>query len=82
MKMGDEISEKAYRGKLKDVRDAVKAAKMLMRSEEESVRLQAIDLFIQLSELELALVQALSEEPETRTRDDRNPLARRTRLGR
>jgi hypothetical protein len=55
-----------------------------MRSEEESVRLQAIDIFIQLSEFELALVQALSEEPETRARveEDRNPLVRRARLGR
>jgi hypothetical protein len=83
VKTGDE-TEKAYREKLKDVRGIVKAAKVLMRSEEESVRLQAIDIFIQLSEFELALVQALSEEPETRARveEDRNPLVRRARLGR
>jgi len=77
--MSDETSEKAYRSKLEDVRETVKAAKMLMRSEEEYVRLQAIDLFIQLSELELALVEALKETPDT-TRDERNPLARKARL--
>ena len=79
----DETAEKAYKEKLRDVREAVKIAKMLMKSaEEENVRLQAIDLFIQLSELELALVQALSEEPEITTREEKNPLARRARLGR
>jgi hypothetical protein len=78
----DETTEKAYREKLKDVREAVKAAKILMKSEEETVRLQAIDLFIQLSELEIVLVQALSMEPETTTREERNPLVRRAHLGR
>ena len=77
--MVDETSEEAYRSKLEEVRDTVKAAKMLMRSEEEHVRLQAIDLFIQLSELELALIEALKETTNT-TRDDRNPLARKARL--
>ena len=78
--MGDETLEKAYRKKLKDVRDAVKAVKILMRSEEEQVRLQAIDPFIQLSELELALVQTLSDKSETMARKERNPLVRRARI--
>ena len=78
MKM-DEM-KKAYREKLKDVREAVKSAKKLMRSKEENIRLQAIDRFIRISEFELALIKALNEEPETTARDDRNPLARRAHL--
>jgi len=66
-----------YEEKLKDVREAVKAANTLMKSDDDNVRLQAINLFIQLSELELALVQALSEKPESQAN---NPLVRRLRL--
>ena len=68
---------KIYEEKLKDVREVVKAAKTLIESEDDNIRLEAIDLFIQLSELELALVQFLSEEPESQAD---NPLVRRLRL--
>jgi len=74
--MNPETTE-IYEEKLKDVREAVKAANTLMKSDDDDVRIQAIDLFIQLSELELALVQALSEKPESQAD---NPLVRRLRL--
>ena len=80
MKM-DETTEKAYREKLKDVRDAIKATKRLMKSKEKHIRLRAIDLFIQLSEMEIALVEYLKGGSEP-VRDERNPLARRASLGR
>jgi archaeosine-15-forming tRNA-guanine transglycosylase len=80
----DETAEKAYKEKLRKVRAVIEKTKKLMASEKEEIQLKAIDLFLQLSELELALVQALSEEPETRVRieEERNPLARRARLDR
>jgi len=71
---------KIYEDKLEDVREVVKAAKTLIESEDDNIRLEAIDLFIQLSELELALVQFLSEEPESQSDEERNPLVRRIRL--
>ena len=71
--------EEIYEEKLKDVREAVKDANTLMKSDDDNVRIQAIDLFIQLSELELALLHALREEPETQA-EERNPLVRRLRL--
>ena len=73
--MSAEITE-VYEEKLKDVREAVKATKTLMNSDNDDVRLQAIDLFIQLSEIELALVHTLNEEPD----QEDNPLVRRLRL--
>ena len=43
---------------------------------------KAIALFIQLSELEIALVEDLKESPETQAREEMNPLARRARIDR
>ena len=82
--MSDETVEKAYKEKLWEVRAVIEKTKKLMVSEKEETQLKAIDRFLQLSELELALVQALSEEPETRVRieEERNPLFRRIRLDR
>jgi len=77
--MNPETTE-IYEEKLKDVREAVKAANTLMKSDDDNVRIQAIDLFIQLSELELALVHALREDPENQADEERNPLVRRIRL--
>lgn len=73
--MNPEMTE-IYEKKLKDVREAVKATKTLMNSDNDDIRLQAIDLFIQLSEIELALVHTLREDPE----EEGNPLVRRLRL--
>jgi negative regulator of replication initiation len=80
--MSDETVEKAYKEKLREVRAVIEKTKKLMASEKEENQLKAIDRFLQLSELELALVQTLSEEPEITTREEKNPLVRRTRLGR
>jgi len=80
--MSDEPVEKAYKKKLREVRAVIEKTKKLMASEKEETQLKAIDRFLQLSELELALVQTLSEEPEITTREEKNPLVRRTRLGR
>ena len=74
--MNPETTE-IYEEKLKDVREAVKAANTLMKSDDDDVRIQAIDLFIQLSELELALLHAMSEESDSQAD---NPLVRRLRL--
>jgi len=77
--MNPETTE-IYEDKLKEVREAIRALNTLMKSDDDDVILQAVDLFIQLSELELALVHALSEEPESQVEEDRNPLVRRLRL--
>jgi hypothetical protein len=47
-----------------------------------NVLLNAIDLFIHLSELEIALVEALKESPETQAWGERTPLVRRARIDR
>jgi len=78
--MSDETVEKAYNEKLREVRAVIEKTKKLMASEKEETQLKAIDLFLQLSELELALVHAMSEEPESQTEEERNPLVRRLRL--
>ena len=77
--MNPETTE-IYEDKLKEVREAIRALNTLMKSDDDDVILQAVDLFIQLSELELALVHAMSEEPETQAEEERNPLVRRLRL--
>ena len=79
--MSDETVEKAYNEKLREVRAVIENTKKLMASEKEETQLKAIDLFLQLSELEFALVHALSDEPETQA-EERNPLVRRLRLDR
>lgn len=71
--------KEVYEEKLKEVREAVKATKKLMESEDDGVRLKAVGLFIQLSDLELALVHVLSGEPGS-DEEERNPLVRRLRL--
>ena len=77
--MKPEMKE-VYEDKLKEVREAIRALNTLMKSDDDGVILQAVDLFIQLSELELALVHALREEPENQADKERNPLVRRLRL--
>lgn len=71
-------TREVYEGNLKDVREAVKTVNTLMESDDDNVRLKAVDLFVRLSELELALVHALSGEPDQA--GERNPLVRRLRL--
>jgi len=77
-----EKPETVYRQKLKEVRGAIKTVKKLMESEREEISLKATDLFIQLSDLELALLEVLKGEPRKPEADERNPLVRRTRIDR
>ena len=53
----------------------------LMRSEEERVRIFAVDAFVKLSKLAPALAESLGE-PGKEVVEERNPLARRARLER
>jgi hypothetical protein len=81
--MNEDGVKETYRRKLRAVQKAIKICWSLTKSESEEIIARAIGLFLDLSEMEIALTEALKEEPrEPETRDDRNPLARRSRLGR
>ena len=67
----------AARELLKSVQIAIKAVVKLMGSENEDIKVFAIDAFIKLFEIEAMLLDALSGERRT---EERNPLARRTRV--
>jgi len=58
--------------------EAIEAAKEMLPSEDENVRVFAIDAIQQLSEKAMMLMTYL----EKQSRSDRNPLARRVRLNR
>jgi hypothetical protein len=77
--MNPETSE-AYEDKLREVRAIIEKTKNLMESDREGVSLKAVELFIQLSDLELALVHVLCGEPGSEDEEERNPLVRRLRL--
>jgi hypothetical protein len=79
--MRTEASE-AYEDKLREVRAVIEKTRKLMESDSEGVRLKAVELFIQLSDLELALVHVLCGEPGSEGEEERNPLVRRLRLDR
>jgi len=68
---------KIYEEKLKEVREATRALNKLMKSDDDDVILQAVDLYIQLCELELALIHIINEASESQAD---NPLVRRLRL--
>ena len=68
---------KIYEEKLKEVREATRALNKLMKSDDDDVILQAVDLYIQLCELELALIHTINEASESQAD---NPLVRRLRL--
>jgi len=72
--MSAETSE-AYEDKLSEVRAVIEKTRKLMASESEETQLKAIDLYLQLSELELAFIYAI----ESGSSSD-NPLVRRLRL--
>ena len=63
---------------LASVEAAIAAAERLMESEDQDVRVFALDTFTKLAEIELTLLTALGVRPQID--DDRNPLARRARL--
>ena len=74
--MSTDMAE-TYEEKLKEVREATKALNKLMQSEDDDVILRAVDLYLQLCELELALIHAIDEASGSRSE---NPLVRRLRL--
>jgi len=69
-------STEVYEEKLKEVREATKALNKLMQSEDDDIVLRAVDLYLQLCELELALIHAIDESGGSSD----NPLVRRLRL--
>lgn len=73
--MNAETSE-VYEEKLREVRAVIDKTRKLMESDNEGVRLKAVELFIQLSELELAFIYAIDESGSSSD----NPLVRRLRL--
>ena len=79
---GEKLPEDVYRELLKDTREALKVVRRLMKSKNENVKIIAIDKFIPLCDIAVALAEALGEKPEQGERKDRNPLARRSRLDR
>jgi hypothetical protein len=62
---------------LADVRATIRTVRKLMRSRDRDVQVFAVDAFTKLSEMALALAGALEG---AHAADDRNPLARRSRL--
>jgi len=69
----------AGRELLTDLREVKKAVMKLMESEKEETRVFAVDAFTRLAEMEMILLEALSGEAQ---KEQRNPLARRTRAER
>ncbi len=76
--MGEGLPESMYRELLKHTREAIKVVKGLMRSEDEEIQVYAVDAFMNLSNLAVALAEALGDEPEPK--EERNPLARRFKV--
>jgi len=69
--------KKVVKELLESVQMAIKVVVKLMGSENEDIKVFAIDAFIKLFEIEAALLDALGGERRT---EERNPLARRTRV--
>ena len=68
---------KAAEELLRSVKRTISASEGLMKSESEEVKVFAVDTFIKLAEMEIALLEALGEKAAA---DEGNPLARRVRL--
>ena len=75
----EELPEDVYRELLANTRATIETVMKLMKSEEEEVRVFAVDAFIKLSSLAAALAESLGE-PVKQVVEERNPLARRARL--
>ena len=78
-KSKEEMPESVYRELLANTRATIETVMKLMKSEEEEVRVFAVDSFMKLSNLAAALAESLGE-PGKEVVEERNPLARRTRL--
>ena len=79
MNEGD-MPESVYRELLANTMATIRTVMKLMESEDEEVRVFAVDAFMKLSNLAAALAEALGEPAEVE--EERNPLARRARLER
>jgi len=77
----EEMPESVYRELLANTMATIRTVMKLMKSEEEDVRIFAVDAFMKLSNLAAALAESLGEPAEVEE-EERNPLARRTRLER
>ena len=75
----EEMPEAVYRELLDEARATIRTVMKLMESEDEEVRIFAVDAFMKLSNLAAALAKALGEPAEVEE-EERNPLARRARL--
>ena len=64
---------------LKAVRQAIRAAQKMMTSEDEDVRVFAVEATIKLGDMAIVLIDALREG---RRGQEQNPLARKARVGR
>jgi len=76
--LDEEMPESVYRELLVEARATIETVLKLMKSEDEEVRIFAVDAFMKLSNLVAALAEFLGEPAER----ERNPLARRMRLER
>ena len=72
---------KATRELLQAIRKAIKATETMMRSEDESVQVFAVDAMVKLAEMAITLLSFLKVENERIIKaEERNPLARRARI--
>jgi len=77
--MDEEMPESVYRELLDEARATIRTVMKLMESEDEEVRVFAVDAFMKLSNFAAALAESLGEPAEVEE-EERNPLARRIRL--
>ena len=73
-----ENMESICRELLADVMATIKTVRKLMKSKDQDVQVSAVDAFTKLTEMAIALSQAL-EQSQTAEKEP-NPLARRLRL--
>ena len=67
----------AARELLAELREVKRAVMNLIESENEDAKVFAIDTFVKLAEMEMALMDALGEKNRS---EEKNPLARRVRV--
>ena len=67
----------AARELLADLREVKKPVMKLMESDDKDTKVFAVDAFTRLAEMEMVLLEALGGQKQ---REEKNPLARRTRV--
>jgi hypothetical protein len=75
----EDPKEELYRELLEETRESIEVVKKLMKSDNEDIRLEAVRQFMSLTDIAVGLADMIGEKPEPKRRDDKNPLARRTR---